>query len=374
MFGTDNSQEIGNVGNDSTVNQATGNITINNYGLKISDVIPLVHELVKSELDIYKKQAEETAVKRLNDFSEALEKSITEKVSDKIERFNDPAIQMAARKAALGYIKTGDSLNRENLIDMLIERVKTKENISKQYIIDEAIEILPKLSRECLAVVTLLTFSQLFLSGDRNNINNWFGGFGEVLDIIPYVKPLDLAYLTQVDCVTNHGSFYSRGNWLSILKKDFDIYFRKPVSKENAKPFIDKYEIVSENANCVRLNRIKNSPLSFWGLLPLFTLNRDGSLTLNGSNKTWFMDILNRTGHNYMKDDVEALINKAVSFKEDEIRQHLQKLHHNWPSAIDLLNSNPLDTYSLQPVGVYIGTRQLCKIYKREVSLDLFYH
>lgn len=235
MFGTDNSQEIGNVGNDSTVNQAKGNITINNYGLKISDVIPLVHELVKSELDIYKKQAEETAVKRLNDFSEALEKSITEKVSDKIERFNDPAIQMAARKAALGYIKTGDSLNRENLIDMLIERVKTKENISKQYIIDEAIDILPKLSRECLAVVTLLTFSQLFLSGDRNNINNWFGGFGEVLDIIPYVKPLDLAYLTQVDCVTNHGSFYSRGNWLSILQKDFDIYFRKPVSKENAK-------------------------------------------------------------------------------------------------------------------------------------------
>lgn len=374
MFGTDNSQEIGNVGNDSTVNQAKGNITINNYGLKISDVIPLVHELVKSELDIYKKQAEETAVKRLNDFSEALEKSITEKVSDKIERFNDPAIQMAARKAALGYIKTGDSLNRENLIDMLIERVKTKENISKQYIIDEAIDILPKLSRECLAVVTLLTFSKLFLSGDRNNINNWFGGFGEVLDIIPYVKPLDLAYLTQVDCVTNHGSFYSRGNWLSILKKDFDIYFRKPVSKENAKPFIDKYEIVSENANCVRLNRIKNSPLSFWVLLPLFTLNIDGSLTLNGSNKTWFMDILNRTGLNYMKDDVEALINKAVSFKEDEIRQHLQKLHHNWPSAIDLLNSNPLDTYSLKPVGVYIGTRQLCKIYKREVSLDLFYH
>ena len=86
------------------------------------------------------------------------------------------------------------------------------------------------------------------------------------------------------------------------------------------------------------------------------------------------MDILNRTGLNYMKDDVEALINKAVSFKEDEIRQHLQKLHHNWPSAIDLLNSNPLDTYSLKPVGVYIGTRQLCKIYKREVSLDLFYH
>ena len=281
MFGTDNSQEIGNVGNDSTVNQAKGNITINNYGLKISDVIPLVHELVKSELDIYKKQAEETAVKRLNDFSEALEKSITEKVSDKIERFNDPAIQMAARKAALGYIKTGDSLNRENLIDMLIERVKTKENISKQYIIDEAIDILPKLSRECLAVVTLLTFSQLFLSGDRNNINNWFGGFGEVLDIIPYVKPLDLAYLTQVDCVTNHGSFYSRGNWLSILKKDFDIYFRKPVSKENAKPFIDKYEIVSENANCVRLNRIKNSPLSFWVLLPLFTLTSNPQLSSN---------------------------------------------------------------------------------------------
>ena len=38
---------------------------------------------------------------------------------------------------------------------------------------------------------------------------------------------------------------------------------------------IDKYEIVSENANCVRLNRIKNSPLSFWVLLPLFTLNID---------------------------------------------------------------------------------------------------
>ena len=45
--------------------------------------------------------------------------------------------------------------------------------------------------------------------------------------------------------------------------------------KKMQKPFIDKYEIVSENANCVRLNRIKNSPLSFWVLLPLFTLNID---------------------------------------------------------------------------------------------------
>lgn len=359
MSGTDNTQEIGNIGDNSNVNQANGDIIINNHGLQIADVIPLVHDLVKSELDIYKQQAEQTATQRLKEFSEELEQSLVDKVSDRIERFNEPAIQMAARKAALGYIKTGDSLNREYLIDMLIERIKTKENISEQYIIDEAIEILPKLSRECLAVLTLLTFSNLTLTGDRNNIDNWFGGFNDVLDVIPSVKQLDLVYLMQVDCVTYQGNFFSRGNWLSILQKNFDIYFRKPVSKENAETFINKY---------------RNIIFPFFAELPLFTLNSDGSLNLNGSNKSWFMEMVNRNRYEFMKDDVEALINKATVFKEDEIKRHLQKLHQNWPTAIDLINSKPLDAYSLKPVGAYIGARQLSKIYKREVSLDLFLH
>ena len=183
--------QISGVTEKSTVNQANGNInniTINNNGLQIGDVVPLIQSLVKSELEVYKSQAENTVSRRLNEFTALLESELEKKVSDKINRFTEPAMQFATREATIGYLKSGDPAEGEALIDLLIERVKEKERTSKQALIDEAIRTLPKLSRENIAVLTLITYAKLCITGNKHSLDNWIKCLNPILDIIPHIN------------------------------------------------------------------------------------------------------------------------------------------------------------------------------------------
>lgn len=105
MLNKGDEMRIEHVSDFATINQANGNITTEHHyhtGLQISDVIPLVHELVKSDLLIYKMQAEDTANSRLEEFAKSFEEEIIEKVADKIDKFAEPSMQFATREAAVG--------------------------------------------------------------------------------------------------------------------------------------------------------------------------------------------------------------------------------------------------------------------------------
>ena len=105
MLNKSDELQVGNVSDNSIVNQANGNIyniSNSNNGLQIGDVVPLVQALVKSELEVCKLQAENTVLCRFNEFTSSLEAELERKVSDKISRFTEPAMQFAAREATVG--------------------------------------------------------------------------------------------------------------------------------------------------------------------------------------------------------------------------------------------------------------------------------
>lgn len=69
----------------------------------------------------------------------------------------------------------------------------------------------------------------------------------------------------------------------------------------------------------------------------------------------------------------EDLKNKAIPFTEDEVRDyHIQK-DARWQYAFDVFKNNQITTFQLNPVGVYIGIRQLTKICKMSIPMSLFY-
>lgn len=83
MLNKSDELQVSNVSDNSTVNQAYGDINNNinnNYnGLQIKDVVPLVHDLVKSELEVCKLQAENTVLRRFNEFTASLESELDKK-------------------------------------------------------------------------------------------------------------------------------------------------------------------------------------------------------------------------------------------------------------------------------------------------------
>lgn len=99
-------QHISDV-NDSTVNQAQRDVNVY-LGIWPADVIAIVNTLVASKLEQYSAQAKLTAEQRTKEFSDKLVSEITQKVLDKINRFEEPSIQYITRQATLGYIKSGE--------------------------------------------------------------------------------------------------------------------------------------------------------------------------------------------------------------------------------------------------------------------------
>lgn len=368
--------QIGRVSDNSTVNQANGNIyNINNSnnGLQIGDVIPLVQALVKSELEVCKLQAENTVLLRFDEFTKSLESELDKKVSDKISCFAEPAMQIAAREATLGYLKSGDSEDREALIDLLIERVKEKERTSKQFLIDEAIRTLPKLSHENVAVLTLITYAKLCVTGNMQALENWIKCLDSILDIVPQINRLDIEYLVQADCVSSSG-FGQSENWIEQNRKNYPLAFVSPIDVSISKEFMEKYGInFDEERDAILFSPPFNTPNHAITLSQILKFNKDGTITPLLLKQNNYVDVLQKSGLGFMQADIKELLSHLDMVSNEKINSYYEKFHPNWPIAIKLLNERPINSFSLKPVGAYIGSRQLTKLYGREVDLNLFF-
>lgn len=366
-----NKQTIDKVGDSAHVNQAGRDVIINS-GLQVSDVVPIVKAMVQSELALYQQQAENTAQKRFEVFAQSLESAIADKVADKVGRFNEPAMQFAAREAAIGYIKTGEFSDREALIDLLIERVKEKEHSSNQMLIDEAIKILPKLSKESLATLTLLAYRNLLLTqGVVQTLEKWFKSICPILELLPTITKLDIACLSQADCVTGIVGLGSNSNWSKSLLKNYDVYFRHEISIEDAALLRDKLGLRCEG-NSISFDNLSDNPYHIVSIIQLFSVDDVSTIKLRGINTSTYEKLFNKIGQHELLEEVKNVIKRTQPFTEQEVISKLDSIHPNWSKAIQLFNEHPLDGYQLKPVGMYIGSRQLSKLCGHEISMDLF--
>lgn len=375
MLNKSDELQVSNVSDNSTVNQAYGDINNNinnNYnGLQIKDVVPLVHDLVKSELEVCKLQAENTVLRRFNEFTASLESELDKKVSDKISRFAEPAMQFATREATVGYLKSGDPEEREALIDLLIERIKEEERTSKQFLIDEAIKVLPKLSRENLAVLILITYAKLRITGNIQALDNWIKCLNPILDILPQANRLDIEYLVQADCVSS-SIFEQNENWIEQNRKNYPLVFVSPIDASNSNVFMDKYGI-NIDGDAVTFSPPFNKINQLITLVNMLKFNRDGTITPLLLKQDEYANILKKADLSFMQSDFDELLSHAEVVSDEKISSYYEQFHPNWTIAIKLLNERPINSFSLKPVGAYIGSRQLTKLYGKEIDLNLFF-
>lgn len=355
MLNKSDKLQVSNVSDNSTVNQAYDSIynISNNYnGLQIKDVVPLVQALVKSELEVCKLQAENTVLHRFNEFTASLESELDKKVSDKISRFAEPAMQFAVREATVGYLKSGDPEEREALIDLLIERVKEEERTSKQFLIDEAIKVLPKLSRENLAVLTLITYEKLRVTGNIQALDNWIKCLNPILDILPQINRLDIEYLVQADCVSS-SIFEQNENWIEQNRKNYPLAFVSPIDASNSKVFMDKYSI-NINGDAPTFSHPFNKINLLITLTEILKFNRDGTITPLLLKQDEYANILKKADLGFMQSDFDELLSHVEAVNDEKIISYYEQFNPNWAIAIKLLNERPINSFSLKPVGAYI--------------------
>ncbi|MCO6026541.1 hypothetical protein NG821_11970 [Prevotella cerevisiae] len=331
MLDKEDKQDIGGVSN-SNVNQAGRDI--NYYGLKPADIIPLLNEIVSTRIKEYSEIAMATVNKRLDEFGKQLVEEVTEKVIDKTERFTEPSIQYATGEAALGYVKSGDKKQKEDLIDLLIERVKVDEHTTKQNIIDQAIKTLPTLSPKGLSLLTLIVYREIIFSGDKNKYKEWLNSVNPLLEDCKKINSIDMAYLQQSGCTYGVPMIFPHENFERELLRKEDLYFRHDII---GKQYDELLRILGLRKTPHGIIGMKSCDefLNLYSVIFIDPENRRSFLNLCSSDS--LDKLINTLAYSALKDKIIQATKLAHPYTESEVRTFLIEQNPNWEVALNFV-------------------------------------
>ena len=356
-FGND--QKIESV-NQSTIVQAKGDINFN--GITAETAMEICKYVVKAELAVYTQDARVEAEKRLSDISEKTIDRIISLKEDLLYRFKEPAIQMALNETFKNHIASGNEELGENLIDLLIERLKVQERTTEQSIIDEARNIIPKLSSNTVSLLAIMVFSKLIFPYNKKQYDDLLLKLAPLAERLKNISSLDIAHLKQVGCGYGISAFHVVEPLEKHLLSNYDLFFRHNILLNELNDIFQKYPQLITNS--------LHTDLLYITVL-LFTEGQYASFNI-GSTKTVTVSF-NQANKDHLIPLFEDLKNKAIPFTEDEVRYyHIQK-DSRWQFAFEIFKNEQITTFQLNPVGTYIGIRQLTKICERPIPMSLFY-
>ena len=356
-FGNDQKIESAN---QSTVVQAKGDINFN--GITAETAMEICKYVVKAELAVYTQDARVEAEKRLSDITKKTIVRITSLKEDLLHRFKEPAIQMALNETFKNYIASGNEELGENLIDLLIERLNIQERTTEQSIIDEARNIIPKLSSNTASLLAILVFSNLIFPYNKKQYDDLLLKLAPLAERLKNISSLDIAHLKQVGCGYGISAFHVVEPLEKHLLSDYDLFFRHNISLNELNDIFQKYPQL--------MNVSLRTNLSY--LMWLFSFEEQ-YVSFNVRNTETVTEVFNQANKDLLIPLFEDLKNKAIPFTEDEVRNYHIKKDIRWQYAFDVFKNNQITTFQLNPVGVYIGIRQLTKICEMPIPMSLFY-
>lgn len=169
-------------------------------------IITLQNNLIeKTGIAMQKQQS------RCNIFGKNFVLKLLDESDDKKEKifkaFEEPDMQEAVCKAQHGYIISNDEDQLKILTDMLIDRGSISQRTNKQMLIDEAIDILPKLNQKHLDILAFYLLP--LITHSRYNKNVIIDFIEKFITFFMQILPLgdddnNLQYLTQKNCLKEY--------------------------------------------------------------------------------------------------------------------------------------------------------------------------
>ncbi len=350
-----NEQKISNA-NNSFVQQANGDI--HNYGLRYDDVKEICHDVVRQELAIVTKEAADNFHKEISAFEkqfiERLEKLENPQV---MEKLRTPKLQFALHDTLKEYAKTDNTNTKEELVELLIERLKVEEHTTEQYLIDETIKILPYLSLHQTYFLGALTLRKIINQGLSLIVVNKLKRRAMIYEYLDKITKLDIHYLKLTNCCSDMSGTKYYIPLVNMMKPDYDLLFRHHITKESYVAFIHDHPNIPP---------IGGQPMVYK------EENKNEMYLMYSSQR--FLEEKIRKENKQIPPELEQLISLFTPFTDSEIKQYLISLHPNWQKAFDCLEKEEVTTIDLTPVGTYIGRRIVKKVTKdNTVPLEEFY-
>lgn len=149
-------------GDQSTNNQAGRDIIFNNH----NDELFSYEDIKNISLDVFKEnfyELSEQAQAKVNERAEVLIDRILDKLKilelteEKLsEKISNPDVQYALINAQKQYARSGEENSLEMLTELLVQRFSANENSLKKIVVNEAIEVMTKITPDQINNLTLL--------------------------------------------------------------------------------------------------------------------------------------------------------------------------------------------------------------------------
>ncbi len=130
--------------------------TINQYGLSYRDAKEIALDVFKDNFTTLSEQAKNTAKERAEELVDSFLNEIKGKNPDLLNSVQEPSMQLAIYSAQKSYAKTGDKDVADLLVDILADRAEQNQRNLKQIVLDESLEVVPKLTNEQLDTLTII--------------------------------------------------------------------------------------------------------------------------------------------------------------------------------------------------------------------------
>lgn len=146
---------------DNSVNvSAKGDVNIST-GLSVADVKEIFKDSLEQNLKLVQSEAIEEARRRsevlVEEFLSKAMKEFKDEAEERFAQFRDPSAHISLRQAQQNYCRYGDDEVKDVSLDLLIQRISRDNSDYNKIKIDQAIEIVGKLTSSQISLLGLIS-------------------------------------------------------------------------------------------------------------------------------------------------------------------------------------------------------------------------
>lgn len=343
---------------DSTINisqtekmvNVTGNVSI---GMSYMDVKDLCQTLIKTEVNRLTQEAQEEFHKRLEEFEQKFYEKLAKVEPSNIEKLKKPSLQLCLHETILSSMKTEDEHTKEQLQEMLIDRLNIDENMTDKAIIEDAIEKATKVSKPMIALMVALQFRTFIMGGGfKQSLDYSFGQMGELFKALKYLTNLDIAYGCQLQCFTNFPFMRQAANFDDILLRNYDLYFRHAMKFRDYMTFRNSHP---EIQHVVKLGNIEGMSMICIDGSKSDVLEQDREVTFMAASSYSLRNTLKEQEKEYMIPAMNLMLMQMPAFTKKELKEYLVGLNVGWHSFFEICDRFQVNQLQLTPVGNYLA-------------------
>lgn len=337
-----NKQEASNI-NDSFVQQANGDI--HNYGLAYNDVKEICRDVFRQEFQIVTKDA----IDKLNQIIEEFQNRLIEKLAELkdqtvINKFREPRYQFVLHDTMKEYAQSDNETLKTEIIDILIDRLFVNEDSTLRFVIENAIQILPKLTLPTSQLLGAMYLRFLKERCSANLLSSKIESYAEIYEHLDQVTNFDIEYLKQLNCCTTLLDLKHMEPVETEMRTKYDYYFREPIKIE------DIHNYFNFNDALISVNDV----LSYF--IDESNNNQYKCLFINNES---MRDNLHKIGKSHLVSAINSFITTIPTQTDADIKKELISINSNWEKAINIFRQENVWVLQPTPVGMYIAWRIL---------------